>query len=104
MLDFAVREMEDAHILKDLPADKEVAVGVIDVRNLQVETPEQVAERIRKVLQFIEPERVDADHRLRPARPAPLLRLQQTARHGQRSADRTRRNRRRDRGLSLLSP
>ena len=58
VLDFAVREMEDAHILKDLPADKEVAVGVIDVRNLQVETPEQVAERIRKVLKFIEPERV----------------------------------------------
>lgn len=58
VLDFAVREMEDAHILKDLPADKEVAVGVIDVRNLQVETPEQVAERIRKVLRFIEPERV----------------------------------------------
>ena len=24
VLDFAVREMEDAHILKDLPADKEV--------------------------------------------------------------------------------
>ncbi len=58
VLDFAVREMEDAHILKDLPQDKEVAVGVIDVRNLQVETPEQVAQRIRKVLKFIQPERL----------------------------------------------
>ena len=33
-------------------------VGVIDVRTLEIEHPEQVAERIRKVLKHIEPERV----------------------------------------------
>ncbi|MGH7285985.1 MAG: hypothetical protein ACRELY_31075, partial [Polyangiaceae bacterium] len=38
--------------------DKSVAVGVIDVRSLEVEAPEQVAERIRKVLAVIAPERV----------------------------------------------
>jgi 5-methyltetrahydropteroyltriglutamate--homocysteine methyltransferase len=58
VLDFAVREMSDAHILKNLPAGKGVAVGVIDVRTLQIETPQQVAEWIRKVLKFISPERV----------------------------------------------
>jgi len=58
VLDFACREMEDAALLADLPRDKTVAVGVIDVRTLEIEHPEQVAERVRKVLRYIEPERV----------------------------------------------
>ena len=58
VLDFACREMEGVEVLRDLPREKTVAVGVIDVRSLQVEAPEQVAERIRKVLAVIEPERV----------------------------------------------
>jgi 5-methyltetrahydropteroyltriglutamate--homocysteine methyltransferase len=33
-------------------------IGVIDVRNLEIEQPEQVAERIRTILRYIEPERV----------------------------------------------
>lgn len=58
VLDFACREMRDVEVLRDLPKDKTVAAGVIDVRSLEVEEPEQVAERIRKVLEHIEPERV----------------------------------------------
>jgi 5-methyltetrahydropteroyltriglutamate--homocysteine methyltransferase len=58
VLDFACREMEDAELLRDLPADKGAAVGVIDVRSLEIEPPEQVADRIRKVLAHIEPERI----------------------------------------------
>jgi 5-methyltetrahydropteroyltriglutamate--homocysteine methyltransferase len=58
VLDFACREMADADLLKALPNDKRVHVGVIDVRTLEIEHPEQVAERVRKVLKFIEPERV----------------------------------------------
>jgi 5-methyltetrahydropteroyltriglutamate--homocysteine methyltransferase len=58
VLDFACREMEDADLLRALPPDKRVAVGVIDVRTLEIEPPEQVADRIRKVLRHIEPERV----------------------------------------------
>jgi 5-methyltetrahydropteroyltriglutamate--homocysteine methyltransferase len=50
--------MEGVSVLRDLPKDKTVAAGVIDVRSLEVEEPGQVAERIRKVLEFIEPERV----------------------------------------------
>ena len=37
---------------------KKVAVGVIDHRNLQVETPEQVAALLRKALEHIPPERL----------------------------------------------
>jgi len=58
VLDFAAREMEDVDLLRKLPADKKVHVGVIDVRMLEIEHPEQVADRVRKVLQHIEPERV----------------------------------------------
>jgi len=58
VLDFACRGMEGVEVLRDLPKDKTVAVGVIDVRSLEVEEPEQVAERVRRVLEFIEPERV----------------------------------------------
>ena len=58
VLDFACREMEDADLLRKLPSDKKVHAGVIDVRTLEIEPPEQVAERIRKVLEHIEPERV----------------------------------------------
>jgi 5-methyltetrahydropteroyltriglutamate--homocysteine methyltransferase len=58
VLDFACREMEDADLLRKLPSDKKVHVGVIDVRTLEIEHPEQVAERIRKILRHIEPERV----------------------------------------------
>jgi 5-methyltetrahydropteroyltriglutamate--homocysteine methyltransferase len=58
VLDFACRGMEGAEVLSGLPRDKGVAAGVIDVRSLEVEPPEQVAERIRKVLAFVGPERV----------------------------------------------
>ena len=58
VLDFACREMGGIEVLRDLPAAKTVAVGVIDVRSLQVESPEQVAERVRKVLKVIAPDRV----------------------------------------------
>jgi 5-methyltetrahydropteroyltriglutamate--homocysteine methyltransferase len=50
--------MVDVQALKSLPAGKEVAVGVIDVRTSMVETPEQVADRIREVIAVVPPERV----------------------------------------------
>lgn len=58
VLDFANREMAGIEALKALPKDKEVQVGVIDVRTSLIETPEQVAARIRKALQMVPPERV----------------------------------------------
>jgi 5-methyltetrahydropteroyltriglutamate--homocysteine methyltransferase len=58
VLDFACREMRDAVLLRELPKNKSVAVGVIDVRSLEIEPPEHVAARIRTVLEHISPERV----------------------------------------------
>jgi 5-methyltetrahydropteroyltriglutamate--homocysteine methyltransferase len=58
VLDFACREMADVAFLADLPPNKSIAAGVIDVRSLEIEPPEQVAERIRKVLRYVPAERV----------------------------------------------
>ena len=58
VLDFANREMADIDCLKGLPKDKDVQVGVLDIRTMMIETPQQVAERIRKVLKVVPAERV----------------------------------------------
>jgi 5-methyltetrahydropteroyltriglutamate--homocysteine methyltransferase len=58
VLDFACRDMADVAVLADLPSGKRVHAGVIDVRNLEVEQPDQVAERIRAVLAVLDAERV----------------------------------------------
>lgn len=56
--EFASREMAEIELAREIPAPLELAVGLIDVKNTWVEPPELVAERLRLVLQHIEPERV----------------------------------------------
>ena len=46
------------HSLMSLLNDKEVMVGSIDVANLNVETPEQVAEVIRSAMRYVDAERI----------------------------------------------
>jgi 5-methyltetrahydropteroyltriglutamate--homocysteine methyltransferase len=41
-----------------IPKDREVQVGVIDVRTLYIESDDEIVERIRKVLEHIDPEQV----------------------------------------------
>jgi 5-methyltetrahydropteroyltriglutamate--homocysteine methyltransferase len=47
----------DLSVLQQLPS-KTIILGVIDLSDLTVETPETVAERIRKALPFAPPERI----------------------------------------------
>jgi 5-methyltetrahydropteroyltriglutamate--homocysteine methyltransferase len=58
VLDFALREMADVEILKTLPKDKGVHAGVVDVRTLQIESADELADRMRKVLAVVAPEQV----------------------------------------------
>jgi methionine synthase II (cobalamin-independent) len=58
VLDYANRGMDGVEFLANLPADKEVQVGVLDIRTMMVETPEQVAVRARKVLEHVDADRV----------------------------------------------
>ena len=58
VLDYANRDMAGIEFLKNLPADKEVQVGVLDIRNMMIESPEQIAARIRLVLEHVPADRV----------------------------------------------
>jgi 5-methyltetrahydropteroyltriglutamate--homocysteine methyltransferase len=50
--------MEDIELCKDFPRDKELGAGVIDVKAFRVETAEDVADRLRKILTFVPPEQL----------------------------------------------
>lgn len=57
-LEFASREMAEIELARAIPGPLELAVGLVDVKNTWIEPAELVAERLRQVLQYIEPERV----------------------------------------------
>ena len=57
-LEFARRGGEDLALFRELPPRFEVGIGVIDVKTQAVETPDLVAERIRKALEVIPAERL----------------------------------------------
>jgi 5-methyltetrahydropteroyltriglutamate--homocysteine methyltransferase len=58
VLEFANRELTELDLLGEIAAERDVAVGLIDVKSYYIETPEDVAERIRRVLQYVPPERL----------------------------------------------
>jgi 5-methyltetrahydropteroyltriglutamate--homocysteine methyltransferase len=57
-LEFASRELAEVELAREIKAPLELAVGLVDVKNTWVEPPQLVAERLRTVLKYIEPERV----------------------------------------------
>src|SRR5438552_6267328 len=58
VLDYANREMAGIEFMANLPADKSLQAGVLDIRSMMIESPEQVAARARKVLEHVPAERV----------------------------------------------
>ncbi len=58
LLEFANREMGDLAFLPDLAARHAIVAGVIDVKSFHVETAEEVADRIRRVLDFVPAEKL----------------------------------------------
>jgi 5-methyltetrahydropteroyltriglutamate--homocysteine methyltransferase len=57
-LEFANRELAELALWKEFPSDKELAAGLIDVKNYYVETPEDVADNIRTALRYIAPDKL----------------------------------------------
>ena len=57
-LEFANRELSELGLWQEFPSDKELAAGLVDVKNYYIETPEDVAERIRVALQYIPAEKL----------------------------------------------
>ncbi|MCI0463323.1 MAG: hypothetical protein L0Z62_40770 [Gemmataceae bacterium] len=57
-LEFASREMAEIELAAEIKPPLELAAGLVDVKNTWIEPPELVAQRLRTVLRYIEPERV----------------------------------------------
>jgi 5-methyltetrahydropteroyltriglutamate--homocysteine methyltransferase len=57
-LEFASREMAEIDLAREIRPPMGLAVGLVDVKNTWVEPPELIAERLRQVLRYIDPERV----------------------------------------------
>lgn len=58
VLEFANREMAEIEIWKEVRAEKELAAGLIDQKSFYIETPEDVAERIRTALKHVPAEKL----------------------------------------------
>jgi 5-methyltetrahydropteroyltriglutamate--homocysteine methyltransferase len=57
-LEFANRELAELELWREFPSDKELAAGLIDVKNYYVETSADVAERIRAALRYVAPDKL----------------------------------------------
>ena len=58
VLEFANREMSEADLWKRFPNDRELAAGVVDVKNHLVEPVETIADRIRLMLKSVRPDKL----------------------------------------------
>ena len=58
VFEFANREMSEVALWKELGVDKELGAGVVDIKSFYLETPEDVAERIRELLKYVSPEKL----------------------------------------------
>lgn len=58
VLEFANRELAELPLLKEISSARDVAVGLVDVKSYYIETPEDVAQRIQKVLDYVPAERL----------------------------------------------
>ncbi len=57
-LEFANRELAELDLWREFPNNKELAAGLIDVKNYYIETAQDVAERVRAALNYIAPEKL----------------------------------------------
>lgn len=58
VLEFANREMAEIDLWQRFPNDKELGLGVIDVKAFRVESPDTVAARIRRALEYVPAEQL----------------------------------------------
>ena len=58
VLDYANRDMAGIDFMKNLPKDTGLQVGVLDIRTAAIETPQKIADRIRRVLKHVPAEKV----------------------------------------------
>ena len=57
-LEFTNKNFDELEAFRDFPTDKVLGVGVVDAKNLQVETAEQIEARIRRGLEVVPADRL----------------------------------------------
>ncbi|MFC2076127.1 methionine synthase [candidate division KSB1 bacterium] len=57
-LEMASREFAEIEIIETIAKKKDVAVGIVDVKNYYIETPEDIAERVKLCLKYAPPEKL----------------------------------------------
>ncbi len=57
-LEFTNKGFDELEAFRDFPTDKVLGVGVVDAKNLQVETAEQIEARIRRALEVMPADRL----------------------------------------------
>lgn len=70
-LEMASREFSEIEMIEEIAKTKDVAVGIVDVKSYYIETPDDIASRVRHCLKYAPPERLSF---------APDCGLSQTAR------------------------
>jgi len=58
VFEYANREMAEIEMWKEIGVDRDIACGVVDVKSFYMETPEDIAERVRLCLKYIPAERM----------------------------------------------
>ena len=57
-MEFAVSQAGDVAIFGQFPTDKEIGLGVVDVRGEIADNPEQIVARVEKALKYLRPEQI----------------------------------------------
>ena len=58
MLEYSIPAAGDVATLRDLPPEVRIGLGCVDVRFPEIETPEVIATRVEKALEYVAPERL----------------------------------------------
>ncbi|MGQ0678670.1 MAG: vitamin-B12 independent methionine synthase [Actinomycetota bacterium] len=58
VLEYATERAGPLEVLKDLPLDRQLAIGVVNPRTEQIESPTDVADRVRMAAQFLGGDRI----------------------------------------------
>ena len=58
MLEFAIPAAGDFAVLRELPERFDIGLGCVDCRSSHIDTPDEIADRVRRAAQYVAPERV----------------------------------------------
>ena len=58
MLEFAIPVAGDKRVLGDLPERFDIGLGCVDCRSPHIDTPQEIADRVKQALEYVAPERV----------------------------------------------